>query len=99
MAQQAKDLVLSLLWLWLPLWCRFDSWTENFHMPWVWPKKKERKKERRKERRKEGRKERKKEKKERIRSTSLRERQRDRDRERKQQAVSSRDASFLKPDM
>ena len=35
MAQRVKDLVLSLLWLWL-LWHRFDS--QNFHMLWVWPK-------------------------------------------------------------
>ena len=82
MAQQAKDLVLSLLWLWLPLWCRFDSWTENFHMPWVWPKKKERKKERRKERRKEGRKEGKKERKERKNKKHFIERETERQRQR-----------------
>ena len=32
-AQQVKDLALSLLW------CRFDPWPGNFHMPWAWPKK------------------------------------------------------------
>ena len=38
MAQWTKDLVLSLPWLWLQLWYRFDPWPRNFHMPWVWPK-------------------------------------------------------------
>ena len=30
-----KDLVLSLLWLRLLLWHRFDPWPENFCMPWA----------------------------------------------------------------
>jgi len=42
-----KDLALSLLWLWLLLWCGFDPWPGTFHMPQVWPK--ERKNERKKE--------------------------------------------------
>ena len=40
MAQQVKDLVLSLQQLGLLLWYRFDPWPGNFHMPWLWPKKK-----------------------------------------------------------
>ena len=32
MAQQVKDLVLSMLWLGLLLWCTFDPWPRNFHM-------------------------------------------------------------------
>ena len=32
MAQQVKDLVLSLQWLWLLLWHRFSPWPGNFHM-------------------------------------------------------------------
>ena len=39
MAQQVKDLALSLLQLGLQLWCGFDPWPRNFHMWWVWPKK------------------------------------------------------------
>ena len=39
MAQQVKDPVLSLLWLWLQLWHRFDPWPGNFCMPWARPKK------------------------------------------------------------
>ena len=39
MAQQVKDLVLSLQQLGLLLWYRFDPWPGNFHMPWLWPKK------------------------------------------------------------
>ena len=35
MAQQVKDPVLALL-----LWCRFDPWPRNFHMPGVAIKKK-----------------------------------------------------------
>ena len=31
MAQQVKDLALSLLWR------RFDPWVENIHMPWACP--------------------------------------------------------------
>ena len=36
-AQQVKDPVLSLMWLRLLLWHRFDPWSRHFHMPWVWP--------------------------------------------------------------
>ena len=32
-AQQFKDLALSLLWLRLLLWCRFDPWPGNFYNP------------------------------------------------------------------
>ena len=39
MAQQVKDLGLSLLWLWSPLCCRFNPRPRNFHMLWAWPKK------------------------------------------------------------
>ena len=39
-AHQVKDPVLSLLWLWLQLWCGFNPWPRNFYMPWAWPKKK-----------------------------------------------------------
>ena len=42
MAQQVKDLVLSLQQLGLLLWYRFDPWPGNFHMPQVQPKKKKR---------------------------------------------------------
>ena len=38
MVQRVKDLALSLLWLGM------NPWPGNFHMPRVWPKKKERKK-------------------------------------------------------
>ena len=44
MAQQLKDLALSLHWLRLLLWHRFDPWPGTFHMPCVWPKKNELKK-------------------------------------------------------
>ena len=40
MAQQVKNLVLSLQWLWLQLWHGFGPWPGNFCMPWVQPKKK-----------------------------------------------------------
>lgn len=45
MAQLVKDLVLSLPWLVLLLWCVFNPWielpnAENFHMLWGHPKKK-----------------------------------------------------------
>ena len=53
MAQQVKDLVLSLLWLWLLLWCRFDPWPGNFCMPQVQPKKKKRERERKERKKKE----------------------------------------------
>ena len=39
-AQRVKDLVVSLLWLWLLLWRRFDPWPWNLCMPRVWPKNK-----------------------------------------------------------
>ena len=38
MVQQVKDLVLSLLWLWVLLWHEFDPWPGNFHRPWAGPK-------------------------------------------------------------
>ena len=38
MAEQVKDLGLSVLWLWLLLWHRFDPWPGNFCMPQVQPK-------------------------------------------------------------
>ena len=41
-AQWAKDLVLSLLWLRLMLWHEFDSWPRNFRM--LQAKKRKRKK-------------------------------------------------------
>ena len=34
-----KDLAWSLLWLGSLLWCAFDPWLRNFHMPQAWPKK------------------------------------------------------------
>ena len=37
MAQRVKDPALSLLCLWLLLWCGFDLWPENFCMPRVQP--------------------------------------------------------------
>ena len=40
MVQQGKDLALSLQWFGSVLWYRFDPWLENFHVPWVQPKKK-----------------------------------------------------------
>ena len=40
MVQWVKDSVLSLQWLGLLLWHRFDLWLGNFHTPWVWSKKK-----------------------------------------------------------
>ena len=40
MAQQVKDLVLSLQQLRSLLVHRFDPWPENFHMPRLWPKRK-----------------------------------------------------------
>ena len=33
MAQQVKDLVLSLLWFGSLLWCVFDPWPKKFHLP------------------------------------------------------------------
>ena len=43
-AQQVKDLALSLPWFRLLLWHRFDPWPGNFHMLWLQPKKKKKKK-------------------------------------------------------
>ena len=40
MAQWVKDLVWFMLWLRPLLWCKFDPWPGNFHMPQVWPKRK-----------------------------------------------------------
>ena len=40
MAQRVKDLALALQRLRLLLWYGFDPWPRNFHMLWVWPKKK-----------------------------------------------------------
>ena len=40
MAQKIKDLALSLQWLGLLLWGRFDPGPENFHLLWVWLEKK-----------------------------------------------------------
>ena len=39
MAQQVKDLVLSLQWHRSLLWPGLDPWPGSFHIPWVWPKK------------------------------------------------------------
>ena len=36
--QWVKDLAVSLLWLWLQLWCGFDPWPRNLHMLEVWKK-------------------------------------------------------------
>ena len=38
MARKVKDLILSLLWLWLLLWHRFCSWPRNVHMSGAWLK-------------------------------------------------------------
>ena len=40
-APWVKDLVLSLLWLWLLLWLGLDCWPGNFYKPWAQPKNKE----------------------------------------------------------
>ena len=40
-AQQVKDLALSVQWPGSLLWCGFDPWPRNFCMPWAWPHKKE----------------------------------------------------------
>ena len=52
MAQQVKDLELTLLWLWLQLRCEFDPWPRNFCVQQVQPfeKKKKRKRKRKKKR-------------------------------------------------
>ena len=43
-AQWVKNLALSLQRLRVLLWCGFDPWPGNFHMPRAWPKKREKKK-------------------------------------------------------
>ena len=40
MAQRVKDRALPLQRLLLLLWCQFDPWPGNVHMPLAWPKKK-----------------------------------------------------------
>ena len=40
MVQQVKDPVLSQLWYRSLLWCGFDPWLGNLHMPWVRTKRK-----------------------------------------------------------
>ena len=37
--QRVKDLALHQLWHSLQFWLAFDPWPENFHTPWVQPKK------------------------------------------------------------
>ena len=49
MAQQVKDLVLSLQQLGSLLWHGFDPWLGNFHILWEWQKKKKKKKKKEKE--------------------------------------------------
>ena len=36
MVQWVKNLVLLQLWHRSQLWLRFDPWSRNFHMLWVW---------------------------------------------------------------
>ena len=36
-SQWVENLTLSLLWLWLQFWHRFNSCPGKFHMPWAWP--------------------------------------------------------------
>ena len=43
MAQQVKDLALSLQQFESPLQCGFGPWPRNFYMPWAQPKKKKKK--------------------------------------------------------
>ena len=45
MVRWVKNLVLSLLWLWLQLWHRFDPWPRNFHMLQAKKKKKKERKQ------------------------------------------------------
>ena len=40
-----KDPKLPQLLCRLQLWFRFSPWPGNFHMPWVWPKKRNKEKE------------------------------------------------------
>ena len=42
MAQQVKDLELPRLWHSSKLWLGFNPWSEKFHMPWMWPEKRNR---------------------------------------------------------
>ena len=42
MAQRVEDLALLQLWHRLQLQLRFSPWPKNFHMLWMWAKKKER---------------------------------------------------------
>ena len=44
MAQQVKNPALPLQWFESLLWPGDDPWPENFHVPWVRPKKKKKKK-------------------------------------------------------
>ena len=44
LTQWARDLALSQQWPRLKLHLGLDPWPRNFHMPWVWPKKKKKKK-------------------------------------------------------
>ena len=38
-----EDPALLPLWLGTMLWCQFDPWPGNFHMPWAWARKKKKK--------------------------------------------------------
>ena len=49
-AQRVKDLALSLQWLWLQLWLRFDPWSGNLMQAVGAAKKKKKKKEGERER-------------------------------------------------
>ena len=40
MAQQVKDLVVSLQQLGSLPWCESDPWSRTFHVPWVVPQEK-----------------------------------------------------------
>ena len=40
MAQWVKAPAFSLLWLKPLMWWRFGTWSGNFHMLWVWQKRK-----------------------------------------------------------
>ena len=44
-AQQVKDLALSVQHLGSLLWNGFDPWPGNFHMSWMWPPPKKKKTE------------------------------------------------------
>ena len=49
MAQQVKDLALSLQQLRSLICPGFDPWPRNFHLPWVWPKSKNKNKNKNKD--------------------------------------------------